>query len=98
MNELSMGGFERAIRKTHNAASKFLIRARVVEEFKGETAWTGEVLVFVLLDHLTATRCYCWEVDGRVTAVLHEPPVDSPAAAVRAAIAAEHLERNRETK
>ncbi len=36
--------------------------------------------------------CYAWSVDGRVTAVLREGPVDSPQAAVRAAIVAEHKE------
>ena len=50
----------------------------------------GEVLVFGLLDHPTAPKCYAWEVDGEVTAVLHEAPVDSPQAAVRAAIATGH--------
>jgi hypothetical protein len=47
------------------------------------------VLVFVLTDHPTARYCYAWEVDGRVTAVLHEPPVDSPRAAVRASCLSE---------
>ena len=62
----------------------------VREAFKGETAWEGEVLIFELCDHPTATRCYAWEVNGRITAVLHEAPVDSPQAAVRAAIVADH--------
>ena len=70
----------------------------VDERFQGQPVWEGEVLVFDLLDHPNATRCYAWEVGGQVTAVLHEPPVDSPQAAVRAAIVAEHQERNRETK
>jgi hypothetical protein len=56
--------------------------------FEGETVWQGEVLVFDLLDHPTAPKCYCWEVDGEVTAVLHEPPVDSPKRAVQASIVA----------
>ncbi len=46
------------------------------------------MLVFELLDRPTASRCYAWEVDGEVTAVLHEGPVDSPQAAVRASILA----------
>ena len=48
------------------------------------------MLVFDLLDHPTAQYCYAWEVDGRVTAVLHEGPVDSPLAAVRAAIISDY--------
>ena len=49
-----------------------------------------EVLSFSLLGQPAgATFCYAWEVDGEVTAVLHEGPVDSPLAAVRAAIMAD---------
>ena len=90
MNELSIEGFQHAIRQTHGARAKLAKRVHVVERFEGETVWDGEVLVFELLDHPTAPKCYAWEVDGRVTAVLHEPPVNSPRAAVRAAIVAEH--------
>ncbi len=49
----------------------------------------GKVLVFELLDRPTASRCYAWEVDGEVTAVLHEGPVDSPQKAVLASILAD---------
>ena len=98
MNELSLEGFQNAIRETHGAEADFAERVPVNEHFKGQPVWDGEVLVFDLLDHPTATRCYAWEVDGRVTVVLHEPPVDSARLAVRAAIAAEYLERNRETE
>ncbi len=90
MNELSIKGFQHAIHETHGSRSQLLTRERVHETFEGETVWAGEVLVFGLLDHSSSSKCYAWEVDGRVTAVLHEPPVDSPLAAVRAAIAAEH--------
>lgn len=88
MNEISIEVFERAIRATHGAGSRLLDRVHVEERFGGEPVWDGEVLVFELVGHPTATRCYGWEVDGEVTAVLHEPPVDSPQAAVRAAIMA----------
>ena len=88
MNSVSEPAFQEAIRATHGAASKLAERVRVSETFKGETVWAGEVLVFELLDHPTAPKCYAWEVDGKVTAVLHEPPVDTPQAAVRAAIVA----------
>lgn len=42
--------------------------------------------VFELLDHPTSRKCYAWEVDGEVTAVLHEAPVRSAQDAVRASI------------
>ncbi len=95
MNEIPLQDFGRAIRATHGTSSSLVERVRVHETFEGEPVWEGEVLVFELEGHPEAERCYAWEVDGRVTAVLHEPPVDSPEAAVRTAIAAEHREKPR---
>lgn len=89
MNEQSLEAFQEAIQATHGAKARLLTRERVNERFKGEPVWEGEVLVFELEGHATAHLCYAWEVDGRVTAVLHEPPVDSPIKAVRASILAE---------
>ena len=53
------------------------------------------MLIFDLIDHPTAKLCYAWsyrtnEGRDRTVAVLHQGPVDSPRAAVRAAIVAEH--------
>ncbi len=90
MNEEPIPTFEFAIQTKHGARSKYVETVPVVETFRGKTVWEGDVLVFELLDHPTAPRCYAWSVDGRITAVLHEPPVDNPSAAVRAAIAAQH--------
>ena len=86
MNDQPIATFQKAIRATHGVEAELASRERVHETYEGETVWEGEVLVFELQGHPTALRCYAWEVDGRVTAVLHEPPVDSPVAAVRAAI------------
>ena len=92
MNELSVDEFSKAIRATHGADAGLVDRVPVHETFHGQTVWEGDVLVFSLRAHPTARKCYAWSVDGRVTAVLHEGPVDSPEAAVRVAIAAEHKE------
>ena len=89
MNELPIPEFEHAIQATHGARSQLEGRIRVEEDFRGQRVWEGEVLVFELLDHPTAPYCYAWEVDGEVTAVLHQGPVDSPLAAVRASILAD---------
>ena len=89
MNELSIGGFQQAIRETHGAGSWLIKRVRVEEDFEGQRVWEGEVLVFALIDHPEASRCYAWELDGEVTAVLGVGPVDSPEAAVRASILAD---------
>ena len=89
MNELPLAGFLEAIEKTHGSRAEYAKRQRILVLFQGKVVWRGEVLVFALLNHPTAKTCYAWSVDGRVTAVLHEGAVDSPGAAVRAAIAAE---------
>jgi hypothetical protein len=86
MNELSIDGFRHAIRKMHGSECQLVARERVHETFEGDTLWEGEVLIFDLLDNALATRCYAWEVDGRVTAVLHTGPIDSPLRAVQASI------------
>ena len=83
MNEIPLESFAEAILATHGAHARLIERARVEEDFQGERVWEGEVLVFAIRGHPTASKCYAWEVDGRVTAVLHEPPVNSPQAAVR---------------
>ena len=88
MNELPTSSFQRAILVTHGAKARLLARELVSETFKGKIVWSGEVLIFELEGHASSRLCYAWEVDGKVMAVLHEPPVDSPQAAVRAAIVA----------
>jgi len=62
----------------------------------GQTAWEGIVYVFDLEGHPEATVCYAWSLpvddsdQRKFYAVLHVPLVDSPEAAVLAAIVAEH--------
>ena len=95
MNELSVDEFSKVIRATHGADAGLIDRVSVHETFDGQTVWEGDVLVFKLHGHPTAQRCYAWSVDGRVTAMLHKGSVNSPPAAVRAAIAAERRKANR---
>jgi hypothetical protein len=67
----------------------------VKETFDGKTVWEGIVHVFKLNGHPRAKQAYAWSspIEGsdkrRFFAVLHQPPVTSPVAAVRAAIVAE---------
>ena len=67
-----------------------------MDSFDGQTAWEGNVHVYELVGHPTATLCYAWSaaVEGsgrrRFNAVLHLPPVTSPIAAVRAAIVSDY--------
>ncbi len=84
-----------AIESQHGGQAAFLQAVPVKEEFEGRTVWEGVVSVFALVGHPKASRAYAWShpVEGstkhRYYAVLHVPPVDSPAAAVRAAIVAD---------
>ena len=90
MNDATISTFQHAIRATYGAESRFVWRERVV--FKGETVWEGNVLSFELDGHPTASRCFAWEVDGEVTAVLAEGPVQTAHDAVRASIMADEGE------
>ena len=92
MNDVSIAVFKAAIKNMHDADARLRDNTRVVETFEGETVWEGEVLVFELEGHPTAQRCYAWEVDGEVTAVLEEGPVKSARDAVRAAIMADETQ------
>ena len=91
-----LGELKTAIERMHGGTATLAQSVPVRETFEGKTVWEGVVHVFDLAGHPTATRAYAWSspVEGsakrRFFAVLHQPPVDSPAAAVRAAIVAEH--------
>jgi hypothetical protein len=82
-----------AILNLHGCESKYLETVPVMETFKGETVWQGEVEVFELSGHPKAKKAYAWghatgenDQARRYVAVLDLPPVDSPQSAVRAAI------------
>ena len=91
-----------AIREMHGCESTWLGSEPVTETYQGAVVWEGRVQVFEVQGHPEASRCYCWShaVDGtderKVFCVLGLPPVDSPAAAVRAAIVDEHQRKERE--
>jgi hypothetical protein len=81
--------------KLHGCDAEYVETVPVVEEFKGETVWQGDVEVFDLVGHPKATRGYGWgyvtgEGGGRrYFTVLELPPVTSPQTAVQAAIRSE---------
>jgi hypothetical protein len=76
----------------HGCRATYRDVARVREEYEGQLVWEGDVYVFHLKGHPTASTCYAWSapVEGsdrrRFFAVLHQPPVDSPQKAVQASI------------
>lgn len=98
MTEVPLDQIEQAVRGLHDCEPTFLERVRVEEDFEGQRVWQGDVYVFSLTGHPTATKCYAWSqpIEGsdrrRFVAVLHEPPVDSPIQAVRAALVQQQRE------
>lgn len=92
MPEASIEALADAIRHLHGGEPTWVESVPVTETWEGETAWEGEVQVFDLEGHVSAHRAYAWsyETEGgkrEFKTVLHTPPlVDSPQAAVRAAI------------
>jgi hypothetical protein len=88
------------IHNLHGCNAVWVESVPVKETFQGQLVWEGEVQVFDLKGHPTASRCYAWsyvtdEKTGKrkFFAVLHQGPVDSPQAAVRAAVVAEYREQ-----
>jgi hypothetical protein len=75
--------FKQAIRATHAVRARLLAREKVYQDFGGDVAWAGEVLVFELLNHPSAHLCFAWEADGEVVTVLGEGPVENGRDAVR---------------
>jgi hypothetical protein len=91
---------QKAVENMHGGKAALVQSVPVLESFEGATVWEGVVHVFDLADNPKATRAYAWSspIEGsdkrRFFAVLHIPPIDSPLAAVRAAIVAEQRARN----
>ena len=77
-----------AVEAGHGSKADFFEQTPTREVLRGRTVWEGSVMTFALESHPTAERCYALRVEGKITTLLHEPPVDSALAAVRAAIAA----------
>lgn len=88
-----------AIKRLHGCDSTHEAATPVVETFRGRIVWQGQVDAFALKGHPKARRCYAWShaegKERRYFAVLEVPPIDSPLAAVRAAIVGDGKMRNR---
>lgn len=86
-------GIQRAAERARGAPARFIEAIPIVETFRGEVLWEGAVSVF----ESNAGRVYVWAVEGerepQFVAVLHQPPVDSPLAAVRAWLASQQKTR-----
>ena len=93
MDDAGIPALQDAIRHVHGCEATWVESVPVVERFRGEIVWAGEVQVFDLIGHPAAKRAYAWSyaTEGerrRFVAVLQLPPVEDAVTAVRAAIAA----------
>src|SRR5438445_6130979 len=94
MDPAGISALRQAIRRLHGCEGTYVESVAIHETFQGKTIWNGEVQVFDLIGHPTASRCYAWShaTKGRkrrFVAVLHLPPVNSAVTAVRASIASD---------
>ena len=94
MGEVSTDQLKEAVQNQLECKAWFRQAVPVHETFEGKTVWNGIVHVFDLDYHGDIDRAYAWSYelpDGnrRFFVVEHTGPIDSPVAAVRAAIVAE---------
>jgi len=100
MDEIETGQLKEAVERMHGGTATLAQFVPIRETFDRKVLWDGEVHVFHLADHPTETRANAPSspVEGgtkrRFFAVLHQPPVDSPQAALRAAIVAKNRARH----
>ena len=98
----SSSDLREAIERLHNCRAQLRSTHNVKEKFEGQAVWEGVVSQFKIEGHPEADTCYAWSspVEGsdrrKFYAVLHIPPVDSPEAAVRAAIVQDYRARPHE--
>jgi hypothetical protein len=99
VSDVNAAELKRAVESQHGCTAMFVQTVPIKETFSDKTVWEGIVHVFKVYGHPKARKAYAWSspIEGsdkrRFFAVLHVPPVTSPAEAVRAAIVAEHRTR-----
>jgi|SRR5580704_3218576 hypothetical protein len=100
MPEVEADQLKQTVENMHGGSATLAQSVPVREIFEGKTVWEGIVHVFDLAGHPKAIRSYAWSspIEGstkrRFFAVLHTERINSPTAAVRAAIVAEHRNQN----
>lgn len=96
MSEANEKSLRQAVEGLHGCKAVFQRVEPVKEIFQGKTVWEGQVHVFELRGHPSATTAYAWSYEKepggkrKFYAVLHTPAVDSSVKAVRAAIVSDY--------
>jgi hypothetical protein len=95
MRASEINQLKQAVERMHGGSAALIQSVPVRETFDGQPEWEGVVHVFDLAGHPTAKWAYAWSspIEGstkrRFFAVLHTARINSPTAAVRAAIVAD---------
>jgi len=91
MTEVVPSELKKAVESQHGGFAHFVQFVPVHEQHCGETVWNGTVAVFDLKSSPSGCDCAYEMDDGRrmFFSVLHPGPIDSPAAAIKAAMLAE---------
>ncbi len=90
----------KAFRDLHDCKADHVETVPVIETYKGQTVWEGDVEVFSLEGHPKAAWGYAWAFDkgagSEIVAVLELPPVISPKTAIQAFVVSKikEIERN----
>jgi len=93
--EVPADELRQAVERMHDGRARLREVVLVLETFRDQVVWEGDVHVFDLEGHPKATVCYAWtsfvgDSDRRrFYAALGLPPINSAADAVRASIVAE---------
>ena len=80
-------GLAKIIEELHGCKATYVKTVPVLETWKDQVVWDGEVELFSLEGHPKASKCYAWafDKDGKpeYVTVLELPPVDSALKAVQ---------------
>jgi hypothetical protein len=99
MTEIESDQLRQLVERTYGGRAMLAQSVSVSESIEGGPVWDGMVHIFDLEHCPTTTRAYAWSssVQGSTKrqffATAHSGAIDSPAAAVRAAIAEERRSR-----
>jgi hypothetical protein len=93
--EVPADELRKVVERMHGGRARLREVVPVLETYREQVVWEGEVHVFDLEGHPTASVCYAWtsfigDSDRRrFYAALGVPPINSPADAIRAAFVAD---------
>lgn len=98
MYSVYLDNLQRAVEAMHGCSCEHQTTGYIHQQMDGQTVWKGAVDTFALTGHATASKAYAWSWKDDVgevhsVAILNNPPIHSPRAAVQATIASGGMRR-----